>query len=50
MTSFLHKYKATILNHMKSMPDAHITKEEDFVAWGQQFIDAAVSRISIGGG
>jgi hypothetical protein len=34
MTSFLRKSKATILDHMKSMPDAHITEEEDSIAWG----------------
>jgi hypothetical protein len=45
MTFFLRKSKATILDHMKLMPDAHITEEEDFVAWGQQFVDAMVSRI-----
>jgi hypothetical protein len=34
MTAFLCKSKASILNLMKSMPDAHVTKEEDFVVWG----------------
>jgi hypothetical protein len=34
MTAFLCKSKATILELMKSMPDAHIAAEEDFVAWG----------------
>jgi hypothetical protein len=31
MTAFLHKSKASILNLMKSMPNAHIAEEEDFV-------------------
>jgi hypothetical protein len=44
MTSFLHKSKATILDHMKWMPDAHIADEE-FITWGRQFINAAISRI-----
>jgi hypothetical protein len=45
MTAFLRKSKASILDLMKSMPDVHIVEEEDFVAWGQQFIDVPVSRI-----
>jgi hypothetical protein len=44
MTAFLRKSKAALLEHMKSMPDAHITEEEDFVVWGRQFIDIMVSR------
>jgi hypothetical protein len=35
MTAFLHKSKATILDLMKSMPNAYIAEEEDFVAWGR---------------
>jgi hypothetical protein len=31
MTAFLHKSKASILNLMKLLPDAHIAEEEDFV-------------------
>jgi hypothetical protein len=34
MTAFLHKSKASILELMKLMPNAHITEEEDFIAWG----------------
>jgi hypothetical protein len=49
MTSFLCKSKATILDLLKSMPDAHITEEEHFVVWGRQFVNAAVSQIEIGG-
>jgi hypothetical protein len=45
MTAFLHKSKAAILDHMKSMPDAHVAEEEDFVMWGRQFIDVAISLI-----
>jgi hypothetical protein len=44
MTAFLRKSKASILNLMKSMPDAHVAEEEDFVVWGQQFVNIAVSR------
>jgi hypothetical protein len=33
MTAYLHKTKATLLDLMKTLPDAHITEEEDFVAW-----------------
>jgi hypothetical protein len=43
MTAFLRKSKASILDLMKSMPNVHVT-EEDFVMWGQQFVDVAVSR------
>jgi hypothetical protein len=43
MTAFLHKSKAVILKLMKTLPDAHIAEEEDFVAWGRQFIDIVVS-------
>jgi hypothetical protein len=34
MTAFLCTSKASLLELMKSMPDAHIAKEEDFVVWG----------------
>jgi hypothetical protein len=34
MTSFLCKSKGAILDLLKSMPDAHIAEEEDFVVWG----------------
>jgi hypothetical protein len=45
MTAFLWKSKASMLELMKLMLDAHIAEEEDFVTWGQQFVDVAVSRI-----
>jgi hypothetical protein len=44
MTAYLRKSKASLLDHMKSMPDAHIANEEDFVMWGRQFVEIAVSR------
>jgi hypothetical protein len=44
MTAFLCKSKAVLLELMRSMPDAHIVKKEDFVAWGRQFVDIMVSR------
>jgi hypothetical protein len=43
MTAFLWKSKASILNLMKMLPDARIAKEEDFIAWGHQFVDIVVS-------
>jgi hypothetical protein len=49
MTSFLCKSKATILDLMKTLPDAHIAEVDDFEAWGQQFVNAAVSHILVGG-
>jgi hypothetical protein len=48
MTAFLRKSKALILDLMKFMPDVHVTEEEDFVVWGRQFVDVAVSRIELG--
>jgi hypothetical protein len=50
MTAFLHKSKAAILKHMKSIPDVPAADNEDYVVWGQQFIDIVVSRKVIGGG
>jgi hypothetical protein len=44
MTAYLRKSKTALLDHMKMLPDAHIAAEEDFVAWGQQFVDATVSH------
>jgi hypothetical protein len=44
MTAFLRKSKATILELMKMLPDAHIVVEEDFVAWGRKFVEIMVSR------
>jgi hypothetical protein len=34
MTAFLRKIKASLLEHMKSMPDVHVAEEEDFVVCG----------------
>jgi hypothetical protein len=45
MSAFICKAKATLLDHMKTLPDAHIAAEVDFVAWGRQFIDAAVTHV-----
>jgi hypothetical protein len=51
MTAFLHKSKALLLEHIKSMPDAHVAEDEDFVVWGRQFVDITVShKLIIGGG
>jgi hypothetical protein len=44
MTAFLCKSKAAILELMKTLPDAHITVEEDFVAWGRKFVEIVVSH------
>jgi hypothetical protein len=45
MTAQLLKTKTTLLNLMKSLPEAHITEEADFVVWGRRFVDAAVSHV-----
>jgi hypothetical protein len=45
MSAHLLKTKTALLDHMKTLPDAHITAEEDFVVWGRQFVDAAVSHV-----
>jgi hypothetical protein len=47
MMSFLHKSKATILDLMKMLPDAHIAEVDDFEAWGWQFIDVVVSCMKL---
>jgi hypothetical protein len=44
MTAFLRKSKASILELMKLIPDVHIAEEEDFVMWGRQFVNIAVSH------
>jgi hypothetical protein len=49
MTSFLCKSKATILDLMKTLPNAHIAEVDNFEAWGWQFIDTVVSCMKIGG-
>jgi hypothetical protein len=35
MTSHLLKTKTTLLDLMKTLPEAHIAEEANFVAWGQ---------------
>jgi hypothetical protein len=45
MSAHLLKTKTTLLDLMKMLPDAHIAAEVDFVAWGQQFVDVAVSHV-----
>jgi hypothetical protein len=45
MTAFICKSKAALLDHMKTLPDAHIAEEADFVAWGRQFVDVVVSHV-----
>jgi hypothetical protein len=49
MTAFLRKSKAAILEHMKTLPEAHIAEEEDFIAWGQKFVEIVVSCKQSGG-
>jgi hypothetical protein len=34
MASFLRKSKASIIDFLKSLPDAHIAEEKDFEIWG----------------
>jgi hypothetical protein len=43
MTAFLCKSKVALLEHMKTIPDAPAADNKDYVVWGQQFIDIAVS-------
>jgi hypothetical protein len=50
MPAFLRKSKVALLEHMKSLPDVHVAKEQDFVVWGHKFVNIAVSRKLIGGG
>jgi hypothetical protein len=45
MTAHLLKTKTALLNMMKTLPNAHIAAEVDFVAWGRQFVDVAVSHV-----
>jgi hypothetical protein len=49
MTAHLLKTKTALLDMMKTLPDAHIVEEADFVAWGRQFIDATVSHVQLRG-
>jgi hypothetical protein len=50
MSAFIHRYKVALLEHMKSIPDAPGTNDEDYVVWGKQFVEIAVSRKSMRGG
>jgi hypothetical protein len=34
MSAHLLKTKTALLDHMKMLPNAYITAEEDFIAWG----------------
>jgi hypothetical protein len=43
MTAFLCKSRVALLELMKAIPDAPATDDEDYVVWGRQFIDIAVS-------
>jgi hypothetical protein len=45
MSAHLLKTKTTLLNLMKTLPDTHIAAEVDFIAWGRQFVDVAVSHV-----
>jgi hypothetical protein len=45
MSAHLLKTKVALLDMMKTLPDAHIAAEVDFVAWGRQFVDLAVSHV-----
>jgi hypothetical protein len=45
MSAHLLKTKAALLDMMKTLPDVHIAEEADFVAWGRQFVDVAVSHV-----
>jgi hypothetical protein len=45
MSAHLLKTKTMLLDLMKTLPDAHIAEESDFVAWGRQFVDVAVSQV-----
>jgi hypothetical protein len=45
MSAHLLNTKVALLDLMKSLPEALIAEESDFVAWGRQFVDAAVSHV-----
>jgi hypothetical protein len=45
MSAHLLKTKTTLLDMMMTLPDVHIAAEVDFVAWGRQFVDVAVSHV-----
>jgi hypothetical protein len=49
MTSYLCKFKAMILDLLKSPPAMHMAEEKDFKMWGHQFVNAVVSQICVGG-
>jgi hypothetical protein len=35
VTAFIRKSKAVLLEHMKSIPDAPDTDNEDYIVWGK---------------
>jgi hypothetical protein len=45
MSAHLLKTKAALLDLVKSLPEAHIAEESDFVAWGRQFIDVVINQV-----
>jgi hypothetical protein len=49
MTAHLLKTKTALLDMMKMLPEAHIAEEADFVAWGRQFVNAAISHVQLRG-
>jgi hypothetical protein len=49
MTAHLLKTKTALLDMMKTLPEAHIAEEADFVAWGRRFVDTAVSLVQLRG-
>jgi hypothetical protein len=44
MTAFLQKSKVVLLEHMKSIPNAPATEDEDYIVWGKRFVEIVVSR------
>jgi hypothetical protein len=50
MSSILCKLKTTILNHLKSLPEAHITEDANFKVWSHKFVATAVSPLCTNGG
>jgi hypothetical protein len=43
MTAFLCKSKVALLELRKAIPNAPAADDEDYVVWGQQFVDIMVS-------
>jgi hypothetical protein len=44
MTTYIRKSKVALLEHMKSIPDAPVATDEDYIIWGKRFVEIAVSR------